>query len=93
MAKTRKAGKKGGVKLSAREKATRVKQRNLKKLENVVNKMDKKLNTAHNKVNKAQDKLNKEYNNVEALDLELKKAITDYEIAARAQTYNSLSNM
>jgi len=93
MAKTRKAGKKGGVKLSAREKATRVKQRNLKKLENVVNKQQKKVDTALKKVDKLQEKLSKEYNNVESLDLELKKAITDYEIAARAQTYNSLSNM
>ena len=91
MAKTRKAGKRGGVKLSPRVKATRSKERNLKKLENLVKKKTKKMETAEKKVMKAQEKLDKELQNIEAINLELQKAMTDYDIAFSTKTFNTLS--
>tara|TARA_B000000557_G_C20795999_1_gene453277 strand:- start:445 stop:726 length:282 start_codon:yes stop_codon:yes gene_type:complete len=93
MAKTRKAGKKGGVKLSAREKATRVKQKNLKKLQTVINRIEKKVQTADKKVIKAQEKLDKELRNMEDLNLQFNKALSDYDSAANTKTFDSLNNI
>ena len=66
MAKTRKAGKRGGVKLSPREKYTRSKQRKLKTAENKIARLEKRLATADKKVQAAQNKLDNVYLNAKA---------------------------
>tara|TARA_E500000178_G_C16651813_1_gene586741 strand:- start:350 stop:661 length:312 start_codon:yes stop_codon:yes gene_type:complete len=102
MAKTRKAGKRGGVKLSPREKATRSKQRKLKTAENKIARLEKRLATADKKVQAAQNKLDnvylnakarvdKENQNAENINIMLQQARIDYDNLKGTPTYNSVS--